>query len=96
MKHTTFITLTLVLFGCFREKKEIYETEIKSYTISHKEVEHIGGRMPYDNYYIYFQTPTSTEVANVSFDTYNKYKVGDRIQVLIKYWEKPKKKYLWH
>lgn len=88
MKNLLFILLTLILFSC-SEKKEVYETEIKTYTISHKSstLSEVG-----DTYYIYFQTPTSTECAMVTYDTYSKYHVGQKIQVLIKYWEKPKKK----
>lgn len=89
MKQFILISLTLMLFGC-DEPKNVYETEIKTYVISHikQEYQFRGGR----HYYIYFQTPTSTEKAEVTEKTYNKYKVGDTIQVLIKYWEKPKKK----
>lgn len=84
--------LTLILFGCNEEPKQVYETEIKTYLISFKEIDHVGGKIPHDNYIIYFQTQTSTEKAIVNVNTYNKYQVGDTIQVLIKYWEKPKKK----
>ena len=71
------------------EHKEVYETEIKTYTISYKKEScGKGGCI----YYIYFQTPTSTERAMVNYDTYSRYEVGQKIQVLIKYWEKPKKK----
>ena len=89
MRNLLLILLTLILFSC-SEKKEVYETEIKTYTISYK-VEERGGKAITD-YYIYFQTPTSTESARVNYDTYSKYHVGQKIQVLIKYWEKPKKK----
>lgn len=89
MKQFILITLTLLLFGC-EEPKQVYETEIKTYVISHMETRY-GGRGGHF-YYIYFQTPTSTESARVSYDTYTKYKVGNKIDVLIKYWEKPKKK----
>lgn len=89
MKQFILIALTLILFGC-DEPKQVYETEIKTYVISQME-EHYGGRGG-NVYYIYFQTPTSTESTRVSYDTYTKYKVGDKIDVLIKYWEKPKKK----
>lgn len=89
MKQFILIALTLILFGC-DERKQVYETEVKTYVISHIEEELIikGGI----HYYIYFQTPTSTEKVGVNYDTYKKYQVGDTIQVLIKYWEKPKKK----
>lgn len=92
MKRFILIVLTFILFGCFEEPKEVYETEIKTYTISHKEVVRVGGKFPHDIYHIYFQTPVSTERVGTSFNTYNKYQEGDTIQVLIKYWEKPKKK----
>lgn len=89
MKHLILLFFILILFSC-TERKEVYETEIKTYVISHKEIiDHY--RAPED-YYIYFQTPTSTEYAMVSEGTYNRYEVGDKISVLIKYWEKPKKK----
>jgi hypothetical protein len=78
-----------MLFGC-EEPKQVYETEIKTYVISSKEKHFSGKAGVY--YYLYFQTPISTKCAHVTYDTYNKYKVGDTIQVLIKYWEKPKKK----
>lgn len=88
MKQFILIFLALLFLGC-EEPKEVYEMSIQTYVISHKE-EHNGR---YHNiYYIYFQTPTSTEFAKVNEETYNKYQVGDTIQVLIKYWEKPKKK----
>ena len=89
MKQFILIALTLMLFGC-EEPKQVYETEIKTYVISQMEEYHPFRGMP--TFYLYFQTPTSTERADVSYDTYNKYQVGDTIQVLIKYWEKPKKK----
>ena len=89
MKHLILLFSILILFSC-TERKEVYETEIKTYVISHKEIAN-NSRGP-DSYYIYFQTPTSTECASVSEGTYNKYEVGDTISVLIKYWEKPKKK----
>jgi len=92
MKQFILIALTLMLFGCSEEPKEVYETEIKTYLISFKEIDHVGGKIPRDLYIIYFQTKTSTERTVVTVDTYNKYEVGDTIQVLIKYWEKPKKK----
>ena len=92
MKQFILIVLAFILFGCFEERKEIYETDIKTYVISQKYVKRIGGKMPYDLYYIYLQTPTSTESASVSIDTYNNCQIGDTIRVLIKYWEKPKKK----
>lgn len=90
MKQFILIALTFILFGCFEEPKEVYETEIMTYKISHKE-ENCGLRGECA-YYIYFQTPTSTERAMVNYDTYSKYNVGETIHVLIKYWEKPKKK----
>jgi hypothetical protein len=89
MKQFILLALVAMLFGC-EDPKEIYETEIKTYVISAGE-ERDGGRAG-RIYYLYFQTSTSTERARVSYETYNKYKVGDTIQVLIKYWEKPKKK----
>ena len=89
MKNLLFILLTLFLFSC-NEDKVVYETEIKTYKISHKEEDRRGRGI--SEYYIYFQTPTSTECARVNYDTYNKYHIGQTIQVLIKYWEKPKKK----
>lgn len=89
MKQFILIAFTLMLFGC-EESKQVYEMEIKTYVISHMEEEsRIKGG---NDYYMYFQTTTSTEYAHVNYNTYNKYKVGDTIQVLIKYWEKPKKK----
>lgn len=88
MKQFILIALTLMLFGCYSEPKQVYETEIKTYVISSK-----NGETIYNSYhYLYFQTPTSTEKVDVDLDTFNKYQVGDTIQVLIKYWEKPKKK----
>ena len=89
MRNLLFILLILFLFSC-SEKKEVYEIEIKTYTISHKVEDHRGKGI--NTYYIYFQTPTSTESARVTYDTYSKYHIGQKIQVLIKYWEKPKKK----
>ncbi len=89
MKDFILLILVITLFSC-NDRKEVYKTSIETYTISHKE--EIFGAYNARNYYIYFQTPTSTERANVSFNTYSKYNVGDTIQVLIKYWEKPKKK----
>jgi len=89
MKHFILLFSILILFSC-TERKEVYETEIKTYVISHKETRNVLKGS--DAYYIYFQTPTSTECAYVSEGTYNKYEVGDTISVLIKYWEKPKKK----
>ena len=88
MKQFILIALTLMLFGC-EEPKQVYETEIKTYVISSKEVYQSVGSYWYN---IYFHSLTSTEKAEVTFETYSKYKVGDTIQVLIKYWEKPKKK----
>lgn len=90
MKQFILIALTLMLFGCSEEPKEVYETEIRTYVISTMyEQDHF--RAP-TTYHIYFQTPTLTECAEVTQETYNKYQVGQTIQVLIKYWEKPKKK----
>jgi hypothetical protein len=89
MKTLFLLIFTLVLLSCEEKSKEIYETEIVDYTISHKE--EINCYRVY-NYYIYFQSATSTERAKVSYDTYHKYNVGDKISVLIKYWQKPKKK----
>jgi hypothetical protein len=89
MKNFILLILTITLFSC-DGKKEIYKASIETYTISHKE-EIFGLRGTVD-YYIYFQTSTSTEKATVTYNTYSKYNVGDTIQVLIKYWEKPKKK----
>jgi hypothetical protein len=87
MKNFILLILTITLFSC-NDRKEVYKANIETYTISHKEVIGLSsGR----SCYIYFQTPTSTERADVSFNTYSKYNVGDTIQVLIKYWEKPKK-----
>lgn len=91
MKQFILIVLTLMLFGCSDEPKEVYETDIKTYVISEGIELYEPNRIGL-SYYLYFQTPTSTEKAEVSYDTYNKYQVGDTIQVLIKYWEKPKKK----
>jgi hypothetical protein len=85
---TLIILLSIILFGC-EQPKQVYETEIKTYVIS--KVCRIEDNSD-TYYYIYFQTPTSTEKTWVNIDTYNKYKVGDTIQVLIKYWEKPKRK----
>jgi hypothetical protein len=90
MKQFILIALVATLAGCFPDPREIYETEIKSYVISHKQL--VDGYRGPDTYYLYFQTPTSTESARVSESTYNNYQVGDKISVLIKYWEKPKKK----
>lgn len=84
MKNLLFILLTLFLFSC-SHKKEVYETEFKTYIISHKE-----GNKPLDNHYLYLQTPISTEKIEVTYNTYNEYQVGDTIQVMIKYWEKSK------
>lgn len=90
MKQFILIALTLILFGCDEQPKQVYETEVKTYIISMK-IEPTAGR--YGNPpMLYFQTPTSTECSWVDMDTYNKYKIEDTIQVLIKYWEKPKKK----
>lgn len=84
-----FVLLLSFLSGC-TSNKEVYETEIKTYVISHKEIVHYS-KVP-DSYILYFQTNISTEAAEVTQETYDKYKLGDTIQVLIKYWEKPKKK----
>jgi|LakMenEpi03Aug12_release.lakeMendotaPanAssembly.Ray.scaffolds.fasta_scaffold1898024_1 hypothetical protein len=89
MKQFILIALTLMLFGC-EEPKQVYETDIKTYVISQMYSEDQFRGPTY--YCMYFQTRTSTECASVSAETYKKYKVGDTIQVLIKYWEKPKKK----
>lgn len=89
MKHLILLFSILIQFSC-TERKEVYETEIKTYVISHKEKRDVLKGS--DAHYIYFQTPTSTECAYVSESTYNNYEVGDTISVLIKYWEKPKKK----
>lgn len=89
MKQFILIALTLMLFGCSDEPKQVYETEIKTYVVSSKEAHQSGGSYWYN---IYFHSLTSTEKAEVTLETYSKYKVGDTIQVLIKYWEKPKKK----
>ncbi len=88
MKKLIFILSLLFLYGC-EEPKEVYEVDIQTYVISAKEEATVGryGRPAR----IYFQTSTSTECANVDDETYNKYNVGDTIQVLIKYWEKSKK-----
>jgi hypothetical protein len=90
MKQFILIALTLMLFGCHEEPKQVYETQVKTYVISMK-TDPVAGRSG-NPPILYFQTPTSTECSWVDIDTYNKYKVGDTIQVLIKYWEKPKKK----
>ena len=90
MKQFILMALTLMLFGCSEEPKQVYEASIRTYVIS----ECKKGYNPIDGmyFYIYLQTPISTECVEVNENTYNKYKVGDTIQVLIKYWEKPKKK----
>jgi hypothetical protein len=89
MKQFTLIAIALILFGC-KEPKEVYNTSIQTYIISHKEDAVVGrtGRPPK----LYFQTPFKTESCWVDQNTYDKYQIGDTIQVLIKYWEKPKKK----
>jgi hypothetical protein len=89
MKQFILLTLILIVFGC-EEPKEVYESSIRTYKISY--IEKVVGYKGYTTYYIYFQTATSTESAIVDLETYNKYEVGDTIQVLIKYWEKPKRK----
>ena len=89
MKQFILLALVAMLFGCIEEPKQVYETEIKTYVVSQVGIKENNSDT---YYYIYFQTPTSTESARVNTDTYNKYKVGDTVQVLIKYWEKPKKK----
>jgi hypothetical protein len=88
MKNFILLILIITLLSC-DNTKEIYKSDIKTYTISHKE--EIFGAYNARTYYIYFQTSTSTERATVTYNTYSKYNVGDTIQVLIKYWEKPKK-----
>jgi hypothetical protein len=89
MKQFILMALVAISFGC-EEPKEVYEVSIQTYVISCKEDAIIGinGKPPR----LCFQTPFKTESCWVDDDTYNKYKVGDTIQVLIKYWEKPKKK----
>jgi hypothetical protein len=88
MKQFILIAFTLMLFGCEGKPNQFYEADIKTYVISHKEIDFVSE----NTYIIYFQSSTSTEHAFVSEKTYNEYQVGDTIQVLIKYWEKPKKK----
>lgn len=83
------ISLTAALFLSCEEPKQVYETEIKTYTISNKESFYVR---PTTYYILYFQTPTSTEKAEVTQKSFDKYKKGDTLTVLIKYWEKPKKK----
>ena len=93
MKQFILLILITLLFGCDVQPKEIYEAEIKTYVISKKVMKlHSGSGFSRDYYYMYFQTPTSTEHSEVNLETYNNYEIGDTIQVLIKYWEKPKKK----
>ena len=90
MKNLVKILFILLLFSSCEEPKEVYETEIKTYVVSNKyERDYVNS---YSDYYIYFQTTTSTEKAKVTFNTYESIEVGDTIKVLIKYWEKPKKK----
>ena len=84
MKQIILATLVLMLFGC-KGEMEVYEREIKTYVISDIKVS------GFDMYTLYFQTSTETEYATV-FRPYFDYKIGDTIHVLIKYWEKPKKK----
>lgn len=85
MKQIILTTITLMLFGCI-EDKEMYERKIKTYVISDKD--NVG----FDLCKVYFQTPTTTEFAIIDRDIASNYKIGDTIHVLIKYWEKPKKK----
>lgn len=87
MKNYILLVLTIILLGC-EEPKEVYEMSIQTYVISMKQdaVPGRNGRPPR----LYFQTPTATESCWVDEETYGKYQVGDTIQVLIKYWEKPK------
>jgi hypothetical protein len=89
MKQFILLTLMFMLFGC-EEPKQVYEMSIQTYVISHKQ-DAVQGRHGYPPK-LYFQTPRSTEYCWVDSYTYDKYQVGDTIQVLIKYWEKPKKK----
>ena len=84
MKQIILTALVLMLFGC-KGEKEVYRRELKPYVIS--DIEHVD----FNAYRIYFQTPTTTENAVVDNGYFN-YKIGDTIHVLIKYWEKPKKK----
>jgi len=85
MKQFILLALIATLFGC-EEPKEVYDSEIQTYVISYKD--EISGAKDF----IYLQTTQSTEKVYVSDSTFDKYKVGDTIQVIIKYWEKPKKK----
>lgn len=87
MKKLYLLGLLAMLSSCFPNDKEIYRSDIETYVISNKEKVCTRGC----SYYIWFQSPTSTEQANVSEGTYAKYEIGDTIKVLIKYWEKPKK-----
>lgn len=89
MKQFILIFFVFLLLSC-EERKEVYETSIKTYVISMKldPIKGRYGRLPV----LYFQNPTSTEACYVDIETYNKYQIGDTIQVLIKYWEKTKKK----
>lgn len=87
MKKIILILIILLSVSC-EEPKQVYETSIKTYTISNKDSYYVR---PRQHYFLYFQTPISTEKASVDLQTYQNHKVGDTIQILIKYWEKPKK-----
>jgi hypothetical protein len=89
MKKLLVLFAALLLLSCQEPPKQVYETEIKTYKISSKKEDNKGH---FVDYKLYFQTPTSTESAWVTRETYEKYEVGQEIQVLIKYWEKPKNK----
>lgn len=89
MENLIKLLFILLLFSSCEEPKEVYDTEIKTYVISQMYEESYGRSTAY---YVYFQTPTSTEMASVSYDTYKSMHVGDTIKVLIKYWQKPKRK----
>jgi hypothetical protein len=91
MKQLIVITLVLLLFSCNNQSKEVYKTSIQEYVISDKE-EAVYSRVAGHPPRLYFQNKRNTEACNVDQITFDKYQVGDTIRVLVKYWEKPKKK----
>lgn len=70
MKKLLIVFTAALVLSC-EEPKQVYETEIKTYTISKKESFYVK---PKTYYILYFQTPTSTEKAEVTQESYDKYK----------------------
>lgn len=84
MKHLLFILSFLILLGCQKDKMTKISTETLQGKISFKEE---YGK--YRHYILYVQNPTNTRIVEVDGDTYDKYKLGDSILLVVEKYQIP-------